>query len=435
MPSVPKYLSEHTLSQFGLLSFALFGWLGVAGSTIGAAILLMLSIIRFSDMWKKVHRLPLFWVSIVAILFVVLHWIFTDSIDQKTSEYAIRYTKSLVYTWLFIIIGWHIYHNIDLIRWLIGLPIIGLIIKIMIETDWRHFTLFLNNRQDFGFSIAGAGLYTALSIWGLSIVSISIYKKYTGLQRLLALLATLIGIVVLSESLLITQARSGWVTIIFGVAFVFFLILIKEKKISQIQYIKRFALIIVLMSLSLTVLLIANHKVLLKRLYDDSGVYSTLLSFDRNKIPYDSSVGVRAHMLIYGFKRWLEKPVLGWGVGSSRSLLAQDKIINTGDHPHFHNNYLELLVEQGIVGFSFYLIAFVLLIHGLFKAYSEGFVPKDIFYYLNGAWVMVLVWSLADSRMVHVDLRFFLLLLCGISFSFILTRNEESIRDSSIIET
>jgi len=422
-----KYLRDQTFSQFGLLSFALFGWLGVAGSSFGAVILLILSFIKFSEFWGKVHRLPLFWISLGAILYVALLWVFTDPIDQQTSEYAVKYTKSIVYTWLFIIIGWHLSYNIRLIRWLIGLSIFGLILKILIETDWQHIQLFINNRQDFGFSIAGAGLYSALSIWGLSVLSIHLSMKYEGSRRILSLLATMIGIVVLREALVITQARSGWLTIILGIAFVLFLVLIKEKKIYQSLNIKRLVSIFALMLLLLSVLITANHKVLSNRLQDDSGVYSTLLSFDRQQIPYASSaVGARAHMLIYGFNLWLEKPVFGWGVGSSRSLLAQDEIINAGDHPHFHNNYLEILVEQGIVGFAFYLIAFILLMHGLYKAYSEEIVPKDIFYYLNGAWIMVLVWSLADSRMVHADLRFFLLLLCGITFSFILNRGEVS---------
>ena len=168
-----------------------------------------------------------------------------------------------------------------------------------------------------------------------------------------------------------------------------------------------------------------NYEKLFNRITDESNVYSAFLSLDRQQIPY-TSIGIRAHMMIYGVDLWLKKPIFGWGVGSSYSLLAQDEILKVGDHPHFHNNYLELLIEQGVVGLSFYIVAFTLLMRGLFRAYRDGSVPKDLFYYLIGSWIMVLIWSLADSRMVHADLRFVLLFLSGMTFSYMLLNDKSS---------
>ncbi len=420
-----ELFSIQTLTKIGMLIFAIFGWLGVAGSSFGAGLLLVIALFQFPDFWNKMVTQPIFWLSLGAILFLILLSLFTDSIDQLTSEYAVKYTKSMIYLWLFIIIGWHLYSHNEMARWMIGVAILGLIAKILMETDWHNFNLFINRRQDFGFSIAGAGLHIALSIWGLIILSIFIYKKYIGIFRLLIILLALVCVVVLGEASVVTQARSSWVSMWAGFVFVFILLVLKEKKILHLFNIQQLAFSVALIFIILGILIAANYKILSNRITDDNGVYGTLLSFNREQIPYNSAVGARAHMLLYGMNLWLEKPFFGWGVGSSRSLLAQDEIIKAGDHPHFHNNYLEILVEQGVVGFSFYFVAFVLLMHGLFKAYSEGVVPKDIFYYLIGSWVMVLVWSLADSRMVHADLRFVLLLLSGMTFAFILIRDDE----------
>lgn len=370
-------------------------------------------------------RQPLFWLSLLAIIFLLLHWYFLAPADDQIVKYANKHTKGLIYLWLFTIIAWHLKDRDALIYWMIGLAGVGLVIQILMEVDWHNLSVFFNHRQDFGFSFTGAGLHSALSIWGFLLFCIFVLKRYSCFIRCIVLLMSLIGLLVLVEALLLAGSRAAWVAIFVAIVMSGILLFYKDgnalKILNNWQWLLAGLIFIVLLG----GLVSLNFKVFSDRFASEKDVYGTLLSLDREKIPY-TSVGARAHMLLYGLELWQDKPIMGWGVGLSRSLIAKDEILMAQHHPHFHNNYLELLVEQGVMGFLFYLLAFTLLMHGLFKAYSERRVSKDMFYYLIGAWIMILVWSLADSRMVHADVRFILLLLSGITFSAILRPDRET---------
>jgi len=151
------------------------------------------------------------------------------------------------------------------------------------------------------------------------------------------------------------------------------------------------------------------------RIAAEADVYQDVLSFDRDKIPL-TSVGRRAHMWLYASDLIKERPWLGWGIGSSHSLLDRDADLER--HPHFHNTYIQILVEQGIVGLTFYGAAIGLLLAGFVQAYQTGRLPFATMLLLSGCWTSVLVWSLAGTRIVHADEHFVLLLLGAITLSY-----------------
>jgi O-antigen ligase len=415
------------LGLVGLVIFAFFAWLGTAGSSLGAILLFVGLLFNMNAYWRSMYRQPLFWLSLLAIGYILLHWLLQTPLDEQSARYAERYSIGLIYLWLFSFIAWYLSGRDELARWLVGLAAVGLCIQVLLVTDWQNLSVFIKQRQDFGFSWTGAALICALSVWGLAFLSAFVYRKYRGWIKWSVVILAMLGIILLTETLIITQSRAGWVALLVSLVLTALLFFSKERA-NLIDVKKRYLIVpAVIFCLLLAGLLSANYDKLSSRIFAESNVYKTLLTFDRSQIPY-TSVGARAHMLLYGIELWREKPWFGWGIGSSRSLLARDEVMKPFDHPHFHNNYLELLLEQGMVGFVFYLLAFLYLMRGLFKAYAAGTIAKDLFYYLIGAWVMVLVWSLADSRMVHVDVRFALLLLSGTSFSVMLTRKQSAAR-------
>ena len=431
MQITTHYLIGFDFRQFGMLGlviFAFFGWLATAGSTLGAIIIVFGILLNIGSFWRSIYRQPLFWLSLLAMGFILLHGLLQKPLDDQSARYAARYSTGLIYLWLFPLIAWYLSGRQEFARWLVGLAAVGLCIQVLRVTDWQNLAVFFNRRQDFGFSFTGAALHCALSVWGLVFLSAFVYRKYSGWLKWIVVILALLGIILLTETLILTQSRAGWVALLAALVFTGLLFVGKEP--ATLKGVKKRYLIVpaVMICLLLGGMLSANFDKLSSRVLAESNVYKTLLSFDRSQIPY-TSVGARAHMLLYGIELWRKKPWLGWGVGSSRSLLAMDEKMRPYDHPHFHNNYLELLVEQGVFGFAFYFLAFIYLMRGLFKANAAGTVAKDIFYYLIGAWVMVLVWSLVDSRMVHVDVRFALLLLSGISFSVMLTREQSAARN------
>lgn len=96
------------------------------------------------------------------------------------------------------------------------------------------------------------------------------------------------------------------------------------------------------------------------------GVYSTgvfgnafvrveeMFSFFSSKSEYDDqSTYLRYYYIEYGLSLFKEHPLFGYGIGAANDLLQGS---------YFHNNYIQLLVETGLVGFSlFYSIMFWLI--------------------------------------------------------------------------
>lgn len=73
----------------------------------------------------------------------------------------------------------------------------------------------------------------------------------------------------------------------------------------------------------------------------------------------DSSTNIRIFMIQYGLDLFFEKPFIGYGANSSQHLLSLVSSYNS----YLHNNYVELLVNYGAIGFllfySVYIYVFV----------------------------------------------------------------------------
>lgn len=64
-----------------------------------------------------------------------------------------------------------------------------------------------------------------------------------------------------------------------------------------------------------------------------------------------NSDNLRYFMLLYGWGLFVEKPILGYGVGNFQALFGE---VNDGVRMYAHNNFIELLVNGGIVGTTIY---------------------------------------------------------------------------------
>lgn len=97
----------------------------------------------------------------------------------------------------------------------------------------------------------------------------------------------------------------------------------------------------------------------------------------------DPSLKSRLFMIEFGLKKFLDKPILGFGINNAQFLLE----------PYFartylHNNYVELLVNVGLVGFLLYYGSHVSLMKSLMKNRSNVF---DICEIVFTAFVMLLI--------------------------------------------
>lgn len=77
----------------------------------------------------------------------------------------------------------------------------------------------------------------------------------------------------------------------------------------------------------------------------------------------DTSTGFRSYLYSTGIKSFIETNGIGLGIGGIESYL--NKLF--GQHTAFHNFFLQLLVDLGILGFLIFMLFYLKLIYRLWK--------------------------------------------------------------------
>jgi len=102
----------------------------------------------------------------------------------------------------------------------------------------------------------------------------------------------------------------------------------------------------------------------------------------------EGSINERASMAMDGLRLWMEKPILGWGTNQFRFISGYDK--------YAHNNYVELLSNNGIVGFTvYYLMIAALLVLGAKLIRHPDRAKSAQGWFTLTALIVIIVWDFA----------------------------------------
>jgi O-antigen ligase len=136
-----------------------------------------------------------------------------------------------------------------------------------------------------------------------------------------------------------------------------------------------------------------------------------------------ASDNIRLFMLFEGWQWFLEKPLIGYGVGNFQEMFGE---INGGKELYAHNNYIELLVDTGIIGALMYYWLYVLIIWKSMKGLSK--------YELSVASFMIV---LMVAEFGHVSYLVFCIqfLLCIFACNIDLNKQNNVITNKRIIKS
>lgn len=81
----------------------------------------------------------------------------------------------------------------------------------------------------------------------------------------------------------------------------------------------------------------------------------------------------RVFLLLWGIDWFLEKPLLGHGINCFR-VLSDQTLMFAGKNFYAHNNYIELLVGVGIIGFIIYYLFLIRLL--LISYFQKSYLGK-----------------------------------------------------------
>ena len=109
----------------------------------------------------------------------------------------------------------------------------------------------------------------------------------------------------------------------------------------------------------------------------------------------DSSTLLREKYIKVGIESFKESPVIGYGVDSFREINEQ----KTNHHTYSHNNFIEIGVGLGVIGFiSFYWIFVYLIIK-----YLKLFIHKRTSFFVNVLFILLVLYLAIQVGLVTYD--------------------------------
>jgi O-antigen ligase len=85
--------------------------------------------------------------------------------------------------------------------------------------------------------------------------------------------------------------------------------------------------------------------------------FAGLTKLTSERLHDQQNITFRINLYDAGFKMFAERPMFGWGMNSTPSHLPE-YLYEYNDKVFVHNSYLEILIEQGIVGLALYIMIF-----------------------------------------------------------------------------
>ena len=77
----------------------------------------------------------------------------------------------------------------------------------------------------------------------------------------------------------------------------------------------------------------------------------------------DASTSLRLRMIAFGIEWFQEKPYLGYGINNYKTLLGKENTSFGREGVYAHNNYIELLVDIGIIGTILYYYIYITILN------------------------------------------------------------------------
>jgi len=409
----------------GLFVFAVSAFLSTSGVSIGLGLLLV-AILLDRSVWSGLRRNPVFFLFVTSIIYLVLRtvwaiWEFPDSTELQWDQ-----AWDWVRLWLFLCVAWWINGDLKRLNWVLFLPLVGLLIGAIYYLSGNLSVLWSGERTGFHLRIIAFGLYSSTFILGLLLLAPRIWGNRENLSVFALRIALwLIPLVLMTQGLIIAQSRGAWlaaVVVIPPLIVVRYRLLWKRGVSSPWRRMGLAILAVVFLAL----LIQTNLSTIKNRISQENEMFAALYRGDFDDIP-NLGFGVRVQTFRFGMEKWLERPIFGWGPGSTEYLISHSNrpILMHPDVKrgyawldHLHITYLEVLVRFGLVGALFILAVVALLLKTLWNAYRQSRLPEDYALFLAGALALTAIWSLSDFRLLHADWRSYWLLIAGSIYAF-----------------
>lgn len=390
----------------GLTLFALGGFVNQGMMYGGLGLMLLALAGQGSRFWQRVRPLSFFWLSAAVTAYILVSGL--AACLQAGAEWRPgileRAADLLLAGGIFApLAAYWLGGDGRRVRWVLGLALAGLVAALATGFSWQRLDAVMGGARDLFGMGNGAALFAATGLTGLLVLLASGRLRRWWLELLALFLLGCLAVVVLW-----TQTRAVWLACALVLPLVMFVMCLQAWKHHDNR--RAITLMIVVVCLLGAAVFSASH-ILEQRLSDETSGFIALLSDESDE--YGSS-GLRYRVPLWqdALERIQARPVLGWGAGTSEMLIANSDTEHSASLTHFHNLYLQLLVELGAAGFILYLVWIGV---GLKTAVAGGSGVREAFpviVFLFAAIALFLLAGLFQIR--HDDERgHYLLILFG----------------------
>lgn len=408
----PNTSKIQTIGISGILILAISMWISTAGAHFGLFLIFVATLTQFSTPeYRKLLRDPVT-IGLAVIIAYVLIWDLALSVlGPDLGKYdATR-------KWLYILIPWCSYWFYKYPRLVMPILILAATSK-LIETIVivpQYWDTFVNAWSGgHVFKAKGYGFYFSCVLLGLMIYLPRFYH-WLRQFRLFPLGMTIYFMLILwfLQCLAGAQSRTSWLF--------FFLALILVAIVSLRRYYRQqkiilpnIAQITVAVLLATLILVTLQYQQIKSNfLRDDAANVVKIVRGDPN-LTYSSATH---RYLLYRLatELWLQSPFLGQGPIDSSYYVDHHKDKRLHVDGHFHSSYLEILVSFGLVGLLMFAGLSYVLLKRFYQNYRKGMIAPDLALFIASVFLLAGLWNLFNSRFIHVDWRFFWILLIGIT--------------------
>ncbi|MDX5386347.1 MAG: O-antigen ligase family protein [Marinobacter sp.] len=329
----------------GLVLFAFGGFLNQGLFYSGLILMLLACLWQAVTFWPRVRHEPFFWVTLALFGYVATSWLTAAwHYGPEWRPGILKYGADLlISTGIFsLAAAFWMRGDPRRIRLVLVLALASLTINLIIGFDWSELGATLAGRRNhFGMG-NGAPLYAAIGLTGIIVLLAHSRKRPECLIAVAAPLALLFSLVIFWS-----QTRAIWVAS--ALVFPLLVLYLAWHHWRKGASTRKVAIATLAAAGILVVIGAMNSDIITKRLTQHemrlSGTGDTSWPLQTT----DNSTQLRLLMWQEALIRIEEKPVIGWGAGSS-SMLIQTSDVVPHRFRHFHNLYLQLLAELGIIG-------------------------------------------------------------------------------------
>lgn len=404
---------------FALFLFSFAAFKHVAHANFAFALLLLATLIKLPTFWRGLLKDHLFRIALVFILYIALRTLWAlwhpsvppgDILDG--CDYWIR--RSFLPA---LVVAYWLNGDARRIRICIFLLMAGFVANVLVHLDWQLVTALVSGarRARFDNSPVNFGLWSAVMTLGALVLGHSFLRgthKRSLFWCKLILWAAYLLIVV--NGLILSQSRGAWIAAIAVIPVCLLWLAWRRPGGQSMRNLLGWCAIGCAI---IGVIGALNYDTVAERLSQEHKTFAAILDGDLSDVP-PTSVGLRVDMFASAWSYWTQKPVFGWGPGTSRALIERaGKPIAGYGFTHFHNGYIDTLNQLGIVGFGLFTTLLLILSTTLRNASRSRSLPPNVVIFIIGTFALVGIVALINKPLGSRFGDYFLALFAGFSYT------------------